>query len=744
MPRLRPLKSKRVPWSKRRQFQRRGAILRCFFYGMLSLSLVAQARVLWKWLPKVVGTAKDDAVGEFPTTMSNASRDVMAEQQEQEQQRVFPTTMSNASRDAVAEQQKQQREGEPNAQPPSYRSYEPLSLLEFVTAFVERDSSSSNDPGENEEACELDTSFKVVEDWKEHKMDATCRSNTTSQQSPVVHKYVLDRWEEEPVIFRYENATARIPSGPPRHSDIPSTALCFPVDNAESYPAGLATTGSSANGTNTTYIDVDATLIRTLVFDPFNAYERFHAYANAAMIMLMFDVRNPQIVMLGKPESKFIYDEGDRDFWRLFSDLEPIYIPWGKDVGIPENANANVTAHDKNTIYRFREIIEAPNAGLSMVNTKSKASGIRGRATEHHCMSSLFRGVMAWIETKTFLATNAKATKAIDGNRGKQNGIGNKKVEVFSRRAGNHSGESDRSTPTEGSTETAFATAAAAVAATARTTEPEGAPLSKQPPRLVKILWSSRRPYCCRDGGIWFPKRVLMRETEFLEALLEALYDNDKTTTRANEYEITSVEFGSLSTTESIRMASESTVMVGLHGAGLIWSAFMSGERGDDGDDDDDDGLNWLNNKDDIDDDYNYDDDVDQQTTTKDTPTTDNNNNVRTGAGLVEIIEIIGGDRSGNGKNNIEDDNDDDDDDTINNNNARTGAGLVEIFGGDREPVNRHYHNIASLVGLPYRYTKFYTDSPGHNVDWNQQDVLRVEEMIRALIEEQRSSRKNG
>ena len=77
-----------------------------------------------------------------------------------------------------------------------------------------------------------------------------------------------------------------------------------------------------------------------------------------------------------------------------------------------------------------------------------------------------------------------------------------------------------------------------------------------------------------------------------------------------SQYNITTVDFANLTLYESVKVASQSRIMVGVHGAGLIWSGFLKSDRH---------------------------------------------------------------------------------------------AGLLEMFGGDRGPANRHYHNIASLADIHYR-----------------------------------------
>jgi len=121
-------------------------------------------------------------------------------------------------------------------------------------------------------------------------------------------------------------------------------------------------------------------------------------------------------------------------------------------------------------------------------------------------------------------------------------------------------------------------------------------------------------------------------------------------------YNITVVDFGTLSTFESIRLASQSDIMVGVHGAGLIWSAFLP-------------------------------------LTTAQTQYNINSSSSSS---------------------------------------SSSSSGLVEIFGGDRNPDNRHYHNIASLMGIQYVETKFWNGSQ-KVLRWNDARVNELVSLIRSI-----------
>jgi hypothetical protein len=85
--------------------------------------------------------------------------------------------------------------------------------------------------------------------------------------------------------------------------------------------------------------------------------------------------------------------------------------------------------------------------------------------------------------------------------------------------------------------------------------------------KTIQVVWSSRAPYCCRPPGVMYtPKRSIDKEDEFLKQLDKKLGDR---------YNLTRVDFGSETTIDSVKIASRSQIFVGVHGAGLMWSAFL-------------------------------------------------------------------------------------------------------------------------------------------------------------------------
>ena len=468
-----------------------------------------------------------------------------------------------------------------------------------------------SDNGENSSApipyrqriCAKDTTNLILEEWKQNHRQLTCDTILTDDGSIphariLADEYVLHRWENQPTVVRYKDVEAWSMDGPRRTRCRPihnETTASFEFEVLEPSPTKNAlaeTTNHSptAHGDNTTainIIDVTATVIRVVPFEVSNPYERFHAYVNVAMIMIMFDLRDPQLVFVVS-SSENNDKERDTEMWRIFSKLEPIFVSDTTTIiGTTEdnrNKRQESTTPPKTTRYRFRDFIEAPDSGLSMINTKSTefdvtknktyTGALRGRGADHHCKSLLFQSIVEWIKRKGLNRMQHPPNEPAD----------------------------------------------------ARSIDPQEGPnntKNNNNNRTIQILWSSRQPYCCKNGSISTPKRIMGNETGWIESMGTLLGPG---------YSITTVDFGTLSTLESIRLVAHSDIMVGVHGAGLVWSVFLPLPLG----------------------------------------------------------------RPGSNSNS-------------NSNSAN--SGLVEIFGGDRNPHNRHYHNLATLVGIEYRETKIWPRS---------------------------------
>ena len=88
----------------------------------------------------------------------------------------------------------------------------------------------------------------------------------------------------------------------------------------------------------------------------------------------------------------------------------------------------------------------------------------------------------------------------------------------------------------------------------------------------IQVVWSSRGLYCCRPiCEIYTPARSFVEEKELVHNIGLKL---------GNNYKIKIINFGGIPPRESIRIASQSRILVGVHGAGLVWSGFMSPHSG--------------------------------------------------------------------------------------------------------------------------------------------------------------------
>ena len=248
-------------------------------------------------------------------------------------------------------------------------------------------------------------------------------------------------------------------------------------------------------------------MIRVWPFDLYNPYEGFHAYLNVAMIMSMFQIKDPQIVLISQGN----YDEvptkveevprNAMEMWRSFSSREPIYYSYYEDGSKSKSPPPSGTNSSRKT-YIFHELIDTPFSGTSMLVTKSRTGGLQGRGADHHCKSSLYRDIVKWMASNFGILVKEEQHKQ------------------------QHSNET------------------------------------------IQVVWSSRQPYNREYNKTYVPNRAIVNEEELVGRVEERLGGHDK-------YNITIVDFGKMSTRESIRIAANSDIMVGVHGCGLIWSSFL-------------------------------------------------------------------------------------------------------------------------------------------------------------------------
>jgi hypothetical protein len=300
----------------------------------------------------------------------------------------------------------------------------------------------------------------------------------------IVREYVLKSWEYEPTFVRYQNVEGywgRDLLPIPCHD---STTLRHEHLGVitQIRPSWLGQVDTTTKRNESEVLEVYDTVIQIKMFEQHNPYERFHAMLNAAMVMRMFDIDNPQFVLLLNNEgAKAKMTNNTLEMWRSLSTLEPIVVD-------------TVEARSKDEkVKRYRDLIHLSSSGTSIITTTSRA--FRGRSKDHHCKSTLFRDITQWMSMNYNIEMNKK-------------GVHN----------------------------------------------------------VTQVVWSSRKPYCCVNNQTVFVKRSLRDEDKLLSILQEYL---------GPTYNITSIDFGPISTRESIEIASQTDILVGAHGAGLTWSAFM-------------------------------------------------------------------------------------------------------------------------------------------------------------------------
>lgn len=197
------------------------------------------------------------------------------------------------------------------------------------------------------------------------------------------------------------------------------------------------------------------------------------------MVMRMFDIENPQLVLLLNEDNKDKMTNNTLDMWKSFSTAEPILV----DIQNPRSQQEKVK--------RFHDLIHLSYSGTSIMTTKIGV--LKGRGTDHHCKSKLFRDIVQWMAMNYNIEMmHTKDTEVKD---------------------------------------------------------------------VIQIVWSSRRK---QQYGI--VKRTWHDEDRLLDAIREAL---------GPTYNVTAIDFGTINTRESIEVVSQIDIMVGVHGAGLTWAAFM-------------------------------------------------------------------------------------------------------------------------------------------------------------------------
>ncbi|KAL9178506.1 hypothetical protein ACHAXT_001844 [Thalassiosira profunda] len=259
----------------------------------------------------------------------------------------------------------------------------------------------------------------------------------------IVERYTMKRWESQPSFTVYKN--------------VPIKRLYSqePVDCEELKMLYDAHTSGAKTPTTT----INHPVIRVTAFDPFNSYERFHAHLNVAMAMSMFGITDPQILDL-ITEKLIAEDQGvpqhDMEMYSAISSVKPLIVAQGRDKN-----SENVTF--------VPYMVDMFKPGTSILVTKT-GGAFRGRGADHHCKSSIFRGIAQWM--KFNLLGDEVNGETFDG--------------------------------------------------------------SNETNSKIQVVWSSRAPYCCRPRGVVrTPKRPISDEAELVRRVRKAL-DNKYNITVAN------------------------------------------------------------------------------------------------------------------------------------------------------------------------------------------------------------------
>ncbi|OEU18063.1 hypothetical protein FRACYDRAFT_238496 [Fragilariopsis cylindrus CCMP1102] len=572
--------------------------------------------------------------------------------------------------------------------------------------------------------CDHDyTSLSILEEWKNSHQELLCNfnysnnndnndststttlidssevENATSMLLVNVKEYILQRWEGQPTIRRYSYSYSNInASSLSSSTTIMMTSIItgspFLLYNCSSITSSASTSASASASNNSTsrrhhhHRPETATTTTTIatstgneinnvtkpppplppppptiirigpLFDIHNSYERFHAYLNLAMMMIMLDIRNPQLLIITTSSSSNNKNVEDHEMWKLFSNqYAPIYQYQSTNNEFQnENEKTNTTAtssynnpqiendelllllllqqqqqqqHYGNRSSGRIDIIDASHitrSGLSILNTKIKiknndshyeSSKLKGgRAVDHHCTSILFQGIIEWIKIKIGNVVNVKVEEeeVIEEDEEEQQQQNKDEYETETENEMNNSKDKDNT--------------------------------------IIQILWSSRGPYCCQNNGqLYTPDRMIRNETLLIKKIEH----------RLNNYIVDN------NTSTSSTNTNKSHILVGIHGAGLIWSTFLLRR---------------------------------QQKQQKQQNNNKHNNNSALVPGGSTIIR----------------------------------PGLVEIFAGNRPPMNRHYHNLASLCNIQYQSTKHYWKGSNKYVRWTDNHVNEVVDSIKAII----------
>ena len=384
-----------------------------------------------------------------------------------------------------------------------------------------------------------------------------------------IEAYQLAGFEYVPLIRRYRNVA--LTSYLHGHMDkLACTADYDKYVQTMDFKRTLPVrTPASGNANVSRVVDVisDRTIIRVHRFDNVNPYEAFHIYINMYLTFRVLGfldhagsapsdggaaVRNVQFVFVD-PMGFAPFDEL---MWRAFNnDSYPLVYGPAKKGRINHTSAVNRPVADVSEGTLVHDVIDAPTAAMSLISTGGeganlknrrkatislsssqaqespppppthalekhlRANPLKGRHSDHHCKSSAAREVTHWMRR-----LYGVAPFDYDGNT----------INVTNSRTA------------------AGAKPPIPNATTAANTK-------------LRVIFSIRKPYM-REGRLFHVQRMLENEEDFIARLSYALGDR---------YEVTAVDFASMPPADCIRLVSHAHAMVGAHGGGMMWSAFL-------------------------------------------------------------------------------------------------------------------------------------------------------------------------
>ena len=369
---------------------------------------------------------------------------------------------------------------------------------------------------------------RVVGDWQ-RGVRTVCYDEATGVR---VREYVQRNFQFKPQIVHYENVDVEYFNGAVLSNPCPKDSTYLEEERGNVVPpwaqGGDGGTGRAAYAHRVVRHAAAAdnrTFVRIKRFDVYNSYEAFHAYLNTFFLLRVLRL-DPTSVQFVFTDTRRGDSPRDEMWWRSMNGgRHPIVFS-------NNNGQRNVGVVD-GVPYRVRSMVTASSSGTSMLTSKHGA--LRGRRRDHHCSSPAFQEAVGWFRENFRVHNNISYSLQRPRRR-----------------------------------------MLSSAAAKANTTNSE----------VVRVLWSSRRPYQ-RGGVIKAVHRQLPREEDFIAALQRLLSSMGATATppsssasplpprSSSSFVVESIDFGAIDPQVAVEAASNADVLVGVHGAGLVWSAFM-------------------------------------------------------------------------------------------------------------------------------------------------------------------------